>query len=999
MGPRPSHHHRYPPNRPPTHRNLHPHDRDRDLDPPFMRPTSPPYGTDSRAYSLTQASHPTYSNHNLHPNRSYASLKNYRDVPIQRPRSPYAYPAPARLRRPGIRPPSPAMSDGPPPGWRGRPRFDPAFHGHSGQMPPFHPQRRAPYGYRSDMNTSVPSLIRSSTPTINPSPGSCATPPPQRALTPSVSICSAKAPSLSDRLQYPNSDSRNSRTHSPSPIYYDYTENFEEEHHFFRSDVSVLSLPFYAVDPSIPGNSRPPSSLYREAIAPEETFAGDVLGSERSPAELPGEPSSAPPPPYGNKIEAVGPISEPESSQQVDQIALANTSGLSVIKEMDVTEQVASLVASQEEGVDNTNSEDQGATIPVNPPPAPSKDVSDSAIVVRHVSYKKESQERRNSTRVSTATLERSESRRSRTSYFREVSQQVRISTSRHKSNLSSLSQSHSQHFPQIGPGSRLWKIPSLEFSRLTLSSKDDSSECRRHSLDDLSQVDDPDIIAPIAERAPSSSLGGRFSKILLLDDDLESAIEPTPITELKEDTLVSAPLPLPPMSLNIQPTEGGRKGRKSLDIIQKARSSSVQLERPFSVMSKATRSFGGRLPLLGNGSFGQALRSVSPRNSWLRTTRFSPDVSKVDASKVDTTRLDTTKLEASKLDVNKEEVAPNNGTPLQSSPSISMVAESQENISSAARLDRSPRIPSSVASFHAFAPPAELDSKALPHPFKPLFAEEMVDTDDKYPISPLRPSVISALDKGNDDDGQKLGLESGTITKTPSNLSEAPVLKVGANNPQAKGRTPSIKIEQPQMGSQDTKAHKLKLPKFRLKDFSSISVSNQPISTESYQSAYLGTENLPTKKIGSYGKNVLNNPYEAHPMRTADLFPPGGVNFAEVQSFFSDDSSQTPNKGTLRKRLSELRAMLPVSRASSANDMRGTDRVMTPSGLGRKSRGESRTSHTNNGTAGISNFGYSKRKVLERIRSWWHHREFRARFLGGTFKGKQDTATPESTE
>jgi len=59
---------------------------------------------DGRSFSMTHTSQPTCT---LSSHRSFASLRNH-DI-IHRPRSPYRYPT--RLRRPGYRPSSPAMSD------------------------------------------------------------------------------------------------------------------------------------------------------------------------------------------------------------------------------------------------------------------------------------------------------------------------------------------------------------------------------------------------------------------------------------------------------------------------------------------------------------------------------------------------------------------------------------------------------------------------------------------------------------------------------------------------------------------------------------------------------------------------------------------------------------------------------------------------------------------------------------------------------------------------
>lgn len=61
-----------------------------------------------RSYSMTQ----TYSSYSLSNHRSYASLRSQPDGNslLQRPRSPFAYPT--RLKRPGFRPSSPALTDG-----------------------------------------------------------------------------------------------------------------------------------------------------------------------------------------------------------------------------------------------------------------------------------------------------------------------------------------------------------------------------------------------------------------------------------------------------------------------------------------------------------------------------------------------------------------------------------------------------------------------------------------------------------------------------------------------------------------------------------------------------------------------------------------------------------------------------------------------------------------------------------------------------------------------
>lgn len=61
---------------------------------------------EDRSNSMTQP----YSQYGMSNHRSYSSLRSQQEGAVQRPISPFAYPA--RLRRPGFRPSSPALTDG-----------------------------------------------------------------------------------------------------------------------------------------------------------------------------------------------------------------------------------------------------------------------------------------------------------------------------------------------------------------------------------------------------------------------------------------------------------------------------------------------------------------------------------------------------------------------------------------------------------------------------------------------------------------------------------------------------------------------------------------------------------------------------------------------------------------------------------------------------------------------------------------------------------------------
>ncbi|KAL3418991.1 hypothetical protein PVAG01_09212 [Phlyctema vagabunda] len=64
-------------------------------------------GPDHRSLSMTQST--SFSAYTLTNQKSYTSLRSHAEGMIQRPRSPFVYPT--RLRRPGFRPSSPALTD------------------------------------------------------------------------------------------------------------------------------------------------------------------------------------------------------------------------------------------------------------------------------------------------------------------------------------------------------------------------------------------------------------------------------------------------------------------------------------------------------------------------------------------------------------------------------------------------------------------------------------------------------------------------------------------------------------------------------------------------------------------------------------------------------------------------------------------------------------------------------------------------------------------------
>lgn len=120
-----------------------------------------------------------------------------------------------------------------------------------------------------------------------------------------------------------------------------------------------------------------------------------------------------------------------------------------------------------------------------------------------------------------------------------------------------------------------------------------------------------------------------------------------------------------------------------------------------------------------------------------------------------------------------------------------------------------------------------------------------------------------------------------------------------------------------------------------------------------------------------------FQNPTRTSPIVT--LLPPSPGH--EVRSFFSDDSSQVQLKGSLRKRLSNFKTR--QARSGSAGDHRGHDRGLLSSafGISRASGRSSRQSqNTRDGASQHSQTGLLRWAMLNRVRSWFLRHEDRVR-------------------
>ena len=189
-----------------------------------------------RSYSMTQSSS-TSQSFSHRPSPTDFHLHDQENLRGSRPRSPFAYPT--RLKRPGYRPSSPALSDYNRPGL--------GTHMPSSQAPSFrtasplsvYTPKRAPHAWQQNINRSDPMLRY-----YAPSPryeghGEAVTSPSQKPLSQLPNEPSSLRLSTPTQL----SDVSVSRRTSPSPppVFYDYTESFEENH-YHNVSMSSFSL-------------------------------------------------------------------------------------------------------------------------------------------------------------------------------------------------------------------------------------------------------------------------------------------------------------------------------------------------------------------------------------------------------------------------------------------------------------------------------------------------------------------------------------------------------------------------------------------------------------------------------------------------------------------------------------------------------------------------------------------------------------------------------------
>ncbi|KAI9877363.1 MAG: hypothetical protein M1830_004124 [Pleopsidium flavum] len=956
-----------------------------------------------RSYSMTQSSRTSYT---LSNHRSYASLRNHDDPLLTRPRSPFAYPT--RLKRPGYRPSSPALSEFNGSDIRTRVGLDrgPSFRTSSPSS--FYAQRRKPAAYPYEVFQPVPSHPIRPSPSMKLRHRQTKTPPlairiPKHTPSPSYSSIVSSG---HDQTTTSNRGLESRVSPSQSPRYYDYSEAFEEHETYHSANISMLSLPL--IDQTIP-EDRPPSVRYELGVptpieagiaelpadeiyqpsADSTSLATRPCVTQRRDTNRPGcDRKSASPPGRDDSILEDG---EGEAFPSTSQEEMKDMS-----RDGKVFEQGMTGAAVKQDPVSQfvPRSRDGSFT-------GPSPDVQDLGISSPSFSLHQ-----------LPAVLD--------------LSEDFKGASHGHGVDSSPLWVSPSETAPQ-----RNWKIPSLNFSRMDLAGKanrmPEEPEERSASSSGLVDTDHPIIYAPVPKRSLSShSHRNRFSRILSVEEGLAELAEVIATSE-------AAGRPRTP-DRSIRNTSGAgeatpKRPSSRLSIPSLGRMMKLATVGDRDVADRDKSTVQETLGASTNSSIGKLVKQSLQQNASKIVTVLDNDAAVYDVPQVDTLsrRSSGWRTAATNLTMEAPESPVIDAT--ESSTGRYSTFEDLDNAHHMRLAEDLPSLPMDT-SFRSFSPPTPVVPTNLPYSFVPL-APEVTQASVIAELEPAvfinsNPTSLIHDDTGGLPTKYKLKLRANRAPATsppgsrPWNLEES--YPWTDRRPSIGVRTPEPVIHRQQRSE--------KMPRFKLKvsraatfmegvvkaNWTGLSPKSEsdktgPISDQSQRGHPTRKNrigNLPSSDRSSASSDsvpVPSVPVDAPGRRpntsgTANLVPLSpALNSAEVRSFFSDDSSQVYQKGSFRKRISEFKVKLPASRGGSTDDPRGIDRMLTRSVMSR-SRASGRISNQSEDvTAGMSNLKYARLKVMERIKGWWQRSAEKVRDLGDKLKGKNTRTTTETTD
>ena len=927
-----------------------------------------PINDDERSYSISQSSHTNRSGPSPRLPSSYR-FQGQGDMYGARPRSPYAYPT--RLKRPGYRPSSPAYSD-----------INRSFHPHLAGFYPeasFHTRspmstpKRVPSGFQQGLGHPDSSFsFRPSSPGRQPHRMGSFSPSSTRVPTPGfplghVQPISQIREALNSNAIYAEWDSR--RSASPLPVFYDYTEAFEEESHF----------------------NTPISSEEGQAVPQDDVkLCGELELKVRS-ANGADEKETITRSTHQEEI-----IIMENSSQSLTEYQKA---AIGILRRSVLKQQSSPTVPFKEEPERTVlaGQDQPGDNLKRSPPQQVQsegsiKSPSESARKLHNGQHEAGSSD----VMAASVHLGPQSVSSSETMYSVQSSTRPEISTfslgSADTVKPSSL-QIQPTNSSKVAPNdfnTRMEQLPPLK------------TELRELSLDRWSESEPSQIYAPTPERSISSPNHRRkFSRIL----------------SIGEGSIADS-------GSDIAPKQAGSDQNKNFH----RRGITIDVGKTEAITASSPKHTSISLPNLGAAgedqgdlAFRDALMKVGGSEEELNThisITFNNDPTRISRSEsVDPacdvlTPLDALKAAAKEnlaASTSKAESVSQTGRPCDEEPnSLSVASTLHSRVTNLASLSSEPTL-------KAYSPPPENDSSSLPCSFLPISASR---EDDDTLGNDVEALVLEQKEEGGSrrkPSRPRLNLKKRAEKASIESLPGSRPWNLATSYPWT-DEYPKLDVKLPDTNV-DSQADDAKLPRFRLKVHRASSSTVGPmklvkqvppplelfaarknsLSSDLFSSSAFNRKPRPSITITQNNSshigpsatrsagNLISPPRTSIASPCISLVPPSpGLNL-EVRSFFSDDSSQVQPKGSLRKRISQLRAM--ATGGPSSDNLGGAERGLLSSAMGRSRTSGRSVRQEGIPSEGLYNLKHLRWRLEAKVKGWLHRGKDKVRVWGGKMR------------
>ena len=940
----------------------------------FRGPQRNPSIEDYRTYSMTQSSFVNHSLTQRHPygNGHHQGRGSGHNL---RPRSPFAYPT--RLKRPGYRPSSPALSDlnrsmaSQSPG----PQRDPSTR--AGSPSSAYNMNRALSPWQQGFNRSDPML--------RPYPQTQSAVPP-RVRTPSQSSTRPSPPKPSSSLRRVTSSSQLRvinddwpREESPpsSPIFYDYTEAFDEPDLYHSTSMTTGVL----VEQS-PSDTRT-----------DDYFVEDESPEAASPAELPANDSPK------------------EASLQIQHVPVdqrlfnfnRNTAAWTQISRQDlsdVLELPEKEMQADQSAYDPSYNGEHRQIEPKANLEHPEKTHSTVKFLGQQMQPPTKDYPGQLLPEIEDYT---GAAKPSRVSYHGSSTPVGSVPSTRSSPRLEirgPTPEPMDESKTVIGPQLKL-EIPTTSSDHGGKYPEVDSAHpvdsLRAPSFEGHSGAEFTEILSPTPERSIASpGSRNRFSKILSIDEgisELDPIVSPQVVGRRNDspsevsrtssfghsnaehlwrkrssffrDKPAKPPLPKMPVIDVLSDSEEEPELSNGL----RATFCKPESQSPQRRDVPTPTPQPSRIPRRGIGTPLKLQRSPAPRKS-------IPDMlNPVDESTVQPDRQD----KATPTDKSHVAIAP----PMKEPPPADK---------------KLPPLPKEQAGILSFSPPARISQSDLPFSFTPLTHRK--SEDDSIAKLEAAASLYLNQEEQYHDAEENLPPVTTNADEPVDRRSAASPLSSRPWNLETSypwnNQVPELEVTMPD----ETQDPVPKLPKFKLRihraSSSTGKLTKMCQSSEAAWSPFASSNDVlqgpafrrkrdPNLTVFPGQINSSHAMMQTSPQQTRfvdsfeqrspviTLLPPSPGH--EVRSFFSDDSSQVRPRGSLRKRFSDFKARIP--RAASSDEKRSYDRGLLTSALGRSrtsGRNSRQSEHTVGGSSRASRVRRARWTMFEKLRIWWHH-------------------------